>query len=331
MSNRIFYRPQYGLEKHYETDGKVALKNHEKVIVSNTSNPTKPATTLEIVADEIVGLQTLIQQLPKEILPSVQTTIDLVKFIFIQIDPEKIPGEINSEEIPTKEDPDLIVTKPDKIDPTDKIGDDYNFLVSPDVPVADINKADKDNIKLLDKYYSGSYLEIVKDYLKHMKQAINQYYADMAQVIKDSDEKTFESIKQEYTYKTTDLVNKDLQHVSDYIIKSQIVRDQKTRMYQKLFNTHEALNKLKACEGSRELYIRYLKEKKRENHDLIDIMSNMTLEQSKLIYEKKVYENLYELYKYLNSSVIILDECLNLYTKEAKAKILIINEEGINI
>lgn len=336
MANRVFYRPNYGLDKKYGTDGKVEI-DKQRIYIDDTTS-SEPITPLEQVANDIVGIQDVIINLPEDIKPGVQVMIDLIKFIFVQIDPDVLPEEntIPSDPFPSNpnnptidpnEEADLIISQPDKIEPSDD--DEYDYLVNSNVPVADIIKVEKDDVKLLDKYYSGSYLNITKDFLNKLKKAINDYYMDMAQVIKNSDDKTFDVTKEQYTYKTTDLKDKDLQHVSDYIIKSQIVRDQKTRMFNKLFCEREALTKVKACECARELYIRYLRENKRTNNDYIDILSNMTLEQSKLIYEKKLDENLYELYKYLNSSVIILSECLELYTKEAKSKLLLINEEGI--
>ena len=344
MSKKILYRPDLHLDKHYETDGNPFSEFQINTLPFKETNKEKE-DPLKEVAQSIVSLKTTITQLPEDVLPAIKNSLNLITFIFIQIDPDIIDDDKNDNDdeeedddidIPTypnidlTEDPDLVITKPDKID-TSNEDDEYDFLVNDNVPVADINKVINDEIKLVDKYYSGSYLEITKDFINQLNQAINQYYIDMAQVIKNSDETTFDSFKTPYSYKTTDLKDKNLQHISDYIIKSQIVRNQKTRMYNKLFNKAEALNKIKACEGCKELYQRYLKEEKRSNNDFIDVMSNMTLEQSKLIYEKKLYENLYELYKYLNSSVIILEECLNLYTKEARAKLLLINEEGIKI
>lgn len=329
MSKRILYKPTLKIDKHYETDGRVTLNKNVIEELSKLEQQHE-FTKLEILAETISNFNYIIQELPESLKDNVQNMMDLIQFIFVQIDPSVIPGEKNENGETVGEDPDLIITQPDD-EESDKDDEEYDWLVCPLVPVANINKAKRDDVKLIDKYYSGSLLEIIDDYLKKMKEVTNKYFTDMGVVLKESDLETLNFITQKYTFKTTDLEDKNLQHVSDFIIKSQIVRDQKTRMFNKLFNKSESLNKIKACEGARELYIRYLREQKLDTSTYMNLLSNMTLEQSKLIYERKIEENLYELYKYLNSSVIVLDECFKLYIKEAQSKLLIIQKEGITL
>ena len=61
-----------------------------------------------------------------------------------------------------------------------------------------------------------------------------------------------------------------------------------------------------------------------------EAISNKILGQSRIIYDKKYKQNFFNLYKYLNSSVILLNECFNMYLSEAQAKI-ILKEKGEDI
>jgi hypothetical protein len=55
------------------------------------------------------------------------------------------------------------------------------------------------------------------------------------------------------------------------------------------------------------------------------------LDNVKIAYDKKYKENLFNLYKYLNSSVILINECFSMFIQEAQAKAILIKEEGIKL
>ena len=67
-----------------------------------------------------------------------------------------------------------------------------------------------------------------------------------------------------------------------------------------------------------------------DDNNFNEAISNKILGQSRIIYDKKYKQNFFNLYKYLNSSVILLNECFNMYLSEAQAKI-ILKEKGEDI
>jgi len=343
---KIFYRPNLGLPKRYDTDGYVE-PYRESISYDEETNESKEET-LEDIAEQILSLQNVIVRLPDEMQPAINIMLNTLQFIFIQIDPDYIPesnknntdstddidtngtniNSTNKESI--EDDSDIVITEIDDEDDDDDEMEN-SILFSDVVPNVIIKTIPKDKIKLINKTYCVTLLEITKDYINELKKVTTQYFMDMGMLIMEHDKLNIDFLEKKYTYKTTDLKSKDLQHVSDFIIKSQIVRNQKQRLMDKLINEEESLNKIKACEVARELSIRYAKEEYRNNTVYHDLFSNISLKESRLSYEQKMDNNLYELYKYMNSSVILLDECLRLYMREAQAKSILIKEEGIKL
>lgn len=323
--NRILYRPNLGIQKRYETDGNVEpLKEYQPIPVEE-----QKVEHLIDVANQILAIKEVSTQLPNEMQSVINTMINTLEFIFVQIDPEYIPGEKDENGNTTDEDADISISKP--TDEETKVPDEDKWLYSDVVPNIVIKTIPQDKIKLINKVYCGTLLEITKDYISTLKSTTTQYFMDIGMLMLDHKDTGLPFVEKRYTYKTTDIKNKNLHHVSDFIIKSQIIRNQKQRMMNKLINEHESINKITACELARELSIRYEKEQLKANNTYEDLFNNMSLKESRLQYEQKMDNNLYELYKYLNSSVILLDECLRLYIREAQAKSILIKEEGIKL
>lgn len=321
---RILYRPKLGIHKRYNTDGEIEpIIDYQELTVEE-----KKEEQLVEVANQILAIKDVMSQLPADMMPIINTMINTLEFIFVQIDPEYIPDTTNPGGEPDI-DPDIVITKPEEEE--DEIPDEDKWLYSDVVPNIVIKTIPQDKIKLINKVYCGTLLEITKDYISTLKKTTNQYYIDIGMLIGEHKQSGLSFAEKKYTYKSSDLKNKNLQHVSDFIVKSQIVRNQKQRMMNKLINEEESLNKITACELSRELSLRYEKEQLKENNTYGDLFSNISLKESRLQYEQKMDNNLYELYKYLNSSVILLDECLRLYIREAQAKSILIKEEGIKL
>lgn len=324
--NKILYRPRLRLHKKYDTDGVVApvVEYQEQVYEEDIK-----IEQLVEIANQILSLQEVCTQLPEAVKPTVNTIINTLQFIFVQIDPDYIPGESGSNEGSVNDNANIVVT-PVEEDPT-KNNNGNNLLFSDAIPNVIIKTIPVDKAKVINQRYCGTLLEIVKDYIVKLKKTTSNYFVEMGMLMLEHDKAGIDFLEKKYTYKTTDLTNKNLQHVSDFVIKSQIVRDQKQRLMNKIINEEEVLNKVKACEVARELFLRYQKETFKPNSVYNDLFSNMTLKESQLQYEQKLDNNLFELYKYMNSSVILLDECLRLYMREAQAKSILIKEEGIKL
>lgn len=320
----IFYRPNLGLDKNYLTDGSINFQTEEDQLVNQTESTT---TIFEDVMDSLISMRKTISQLPSDLQKNVNTLMSTVEFIFVQIDKDYIVDKpANGGNLQdSNEDGDMVIEYPEA---DDSLNDDVYWGSDEFKPVV-IKTLPSDKIREINKVYCQTLLEITNHYIQKMNRATSKYFAELGTLIGDHEDVRF--INSKYTYSVDNISDADLHHISDFIAKSQIIRKQKQKMHAKLFSERESLIKIKSCEVARELWIRYEKEKYVNNNDYSDIQSNMLLNESRLQYEAKMKNNLYELYRYLTSSVKILDECLDIYSRESKAKSILIKKEGIKI
>ena len=91
------------------------------------------------------------------------------------------------------------------------------------------------------------------------------------------------------------------------------------RLYEKLYGIDESIVKLKLLKSNKEQFIRYYNIEKMQENNNYEQQSNDLLRNTKKLIEKKYKENLYSLYKYLNSSVILLNESLQNTSQQLQA------------
>jgi hypothetical protein len=82
-----------------------------------------------------------------------------------------------------------------------------------------------------------------------------------------------------------------------------------------------------AAEAQRE---RYYSEKYKDSANYTESHSNALLRESRALYDSAYSSALYNMYKYLNSSVMIVNDVLNMTVKEAQAKAMLL-KSGVNI
>lgn len=179
---------------------------------------------------------------------------------------------------------------------------------------ADIEDPLADYSKVIVKQYYQNFLDIYKDYLDKLYRIINDFIlsiieSTMANPLKDNP----------LDYKTTGIRNPQLWHLSDYLCKSNIYLDQQIRLHRKLFDLDESILHIRQLKISKEQVKRYYEINEMREKSKFDFNSNLVLEESRKVAKKKYKENLKNLYKYLNSSVILLDESLNLLKKQSES------------
>lgn len=317
MSKNLTYRPNLEPSRKYHTSGNVP----SKAKVSTTTTNSNDKTTYEQVGESVGTLEHYQIVIPGAFEPLSQTIKKAIEFVYVCVDPEKInedskgQGETELE----KKNP-----KPSK----DPIKD---AVLSKFQPSVIIRVKEPNIVDQVEYHYNNCLLEIAKHHSGIYKKALADHFITMTSLINESEGLSSSFATKEYIYAPSSYKNPNNKHVSDFIVRSQVVRDQNLRLSQKLFNNSETLNLMKACESSKELLKRYLKEKFEPNVDTESFFKSSSLDDSIALYQKKMQHNLYELYKYLNSSVIALEKNLKMYAKEAQAKAILIKEEGITL
>jgi hypothetical protein len=308
MSNNkdLLYEPQIGYKKNYYTEG--TFDDNNQVVTPpsqiNIDNPSVP-----IINNLINTIDNNIKWLPKVIKDTYLSPYIVLKEEYYRVldypDPDPDPG-VDPTPIPSTEDPDADF-------PPDP------FIKGPDIYI-DIKDP-------LDKISSGiplryklDFLDIYKDYLEKLNVSTQNYlYTSLASL--DITDKNHNLT----SFASKDINNQNLLHLSDYLSKSSIRFDQVTRLHKKLFDMDATILHVRGIRLSEKLIQRYNDIKPMQNNTNLTLSSNVLLTESQRLADKKYKENFYALYKYLNSSVILMDESTQVLLKQNKS-ILTLNK-----
>jgi len=326
----ILYRPNLDYEKSYSTKGTF----EQAEAITTDTQETSPQDGLGDILDKLIQVESVLSALPYDIAKALSNVIRCAEYIYEQIDPNNYdPDYVNSDVktviTPSEDEKTQAPSSDENTDNADDEGPDGIF--SDTIPLMNVEINRKDPVQAIQEEYDNTLASILKDYLDKIQVSFNKYFSNIIASAAEIDTSNLAAINSTYEIKTTDIQNKNLHHASDMIIRSQIVRDQKLRLFRKLFNLNETISHVRACKVAKELKIRYYEEKKVSNDEYLDLVSNVMLTDSRKIYDKKYKENLRNLYKYLNSSVILIDECLMMFVQEAQAKMILMKEEGIKL
>lgn len=319
MSKNLLYRPDLSYDKSYYTEGYIS--NNKKEENKNQSYESEnKVDKIEQIKNLANDIKTKIPFLPNDIVDTF-----LPPFIIVDnVIEDLINNEINIplEHIIDEPNNDLGENEEEKKDDTiitDDIPDnpfgteEENFV---DIPIIIIPK-DKE----IDDQYVIDILDIFEKYLMEYNFTLDKYINNSILIFSKVNYDDLKHIT------TATLKDKNLSHVSDYITKSSITLQQKMMLYKKQFNMDETIHRIKAVKVAKELKKRYFTNQRLEGKNILEVNANKLLNESKLVYKKKYEENFYSLYKYLNSSVIIFNECVNLSIKQKESLVLLNNFE----
>lgn len=318
MSKDILYSPNLGYKKNYYTEGKIDSD-------INSSNNTEDSS-LNITKEE--NINNLINKIEEnmQFIPTEFISIYLSPFFGMKDEYDRLKIEIrepidNSE--PAPEDDNTITIKPiDPIIEDDKNdGDEPDLFEDLDNLIIEVDEI-KDPVDVIRDEYYTDFIDIYEDYLDKMDLVMESYTLAVGQVL--SANATDDML---IDYDTRNIKNENLKHLSDYIIKSNVSLIQLLRLHKKLFHIDEIITHVRNIRIANEQRLRYNGIKELEQKTFLDVDSNIILKESIRVSEKKYEENLYGLYKYLNSSVILFNESLNTMSKQNIAMMTINNYE----
>lgn len=322
MSKDLLYRPDLEYDKNYYTEGNI-YNTIESEDSTDDAQKDNLIGKLDNIEDLLTEIKTKLPFIPTDILdvflPSFIIVDDSINDLldnkdYIPKEPEiEDPGY---EEIPDEKDDDG--REPGDTDiPDDPFGNGDDVYI--DTPIPEISIED-----VIERQYTGDLIDIINDYLFNYNKTLDKYVTN---VITFMSESKYGSLK---IIKTKNLRDENLSHVSDYLVKSKIVLRQQLNLYKKMYDTEETMFHIRATKVAKEQLKRYSLNKRQEDINSLTKGGNDLLKESVMVSEKKYEENFYALYKYLNSSVILLDECMNTVIKQKQSLILLNNKEREN-
>jgi len=332
MEKDLLYKPSLTYDKNYYTEGEL-YDVSDNISVEESIPSDNYKDKIDLLEKEKNELLSKLPLLPNSIQGIIKPSIDLIGSVVDDLANNKnnifsnydnpiigvIPVHPPDDGDP---DPDDVVPGPpggnNDPDPEDVPRDPFG---SEPTSTITIYPKEIDPGKDIEKQYLKDLSDILGDYLKKQNMAIQNYINGILTYASYAENNNMKN----YTSKT--IKNQGLTHVTDYITKSKIGLKQQVKLYNKLFTIDETIYHLRAVKVSKEQLKRYKLNKKIEDKNLLTQSANSLLIESRLIAEKKYEENFYGLYKYLNSSVIIFSECMNIYVKQKRSLILLNNEE----
>lgn len=308
----IFYRPNLEKSQSFHTDGTIDKKQSTSEL--KTLSVKKTVTALKRDIQEIKKTLILI---PGEIKKPINSVLLSVEFLLTLIDTVKY------DDIASSGDKDYTITEQEQ---------DYKPVIS--VSISSLlsksylsKKIDTDQISKMERAkrnYYKSICSISNHYIDALKNSLTEYNVNVINNIGLTEE-DLTVLEKNFNLSHDELVGetkRDIGHVADYLNKSSIIKSQKLRLCNKLFNDKLSITHVKSLELSKELLMRYCQKKKTNDYDYDTVLMSQIISE-----EAKLNKKLQEYYKYLNSSVILVDECLRLHAKEGVLKKKVNNEK----
>lgn len=319
MAKDLLYRPDLSYDKSYYTDGNLYNSN-----IDENLNDREPIdglyNKLENIDNLLEEIKSKLPVIPDNLLdvflPSFGVVHDVLK--------DYIDNPASIPEIPIEPEPEIII-KPDIElgiipDPEGALPPSDPFGIEEDITI-NIELEDIPTAILIERKYVVDLTDILYDYLIKYNNTLDKYIAEIMTSLSVSDYGSLDMIA------TKDLKDRNLSHLTDYLTKSKIGLRQQLNLYFKMFDMDETIFHIRSVKVAKEQLKRYKSNKKLKDENLLTKSANDLLRESILVAEKKYEENFYGLYKYLNSSVILFNECTNTITKQKQALVLLNNRE----
>lgn len=314
----ILYRPVLEPERDYRSEA-IFQDNS----VTNPDPPTLPDQSDGLIND-FEELKNIISIAPPAIHPIIQTIDKLIRRLQVAF-PD---GYYGNEPETQKE---IIYkggTNTKKIDSinsttynsTNNFGGLPNLFPKPTNIAIDVVKPRSIVNIAIDKYRKDT-IDLQKYYLSQLQTALQTYFHQMLMIMAEVNLPNVDSLTFDFDGKAVKIpAGMNLEHLRDYIVRSQIMREQKSRLFRKTHNVDQTVMHMRAWHVSEKERERYYSEQYGSSATYLDSEGNAILRECRSTYDKQYAQSLYDMYKYLNSSVIVVSDILDMSLKEAKAK-----------
>lgn len=315
----VFYRPNLSEDREFLSEEEF-IGPERDYYSEIDQDDSEEESTVEVIdfedtKAEVRRLIGIIEGLPIELPfpPTLRKILDDIEDLETMI-PEPEPDDGGPEPTPPKR------TETDPI----KVPDNFPIRLFPDPTEVVVENEKRKPIVI---YSQESFIKDKKDmydnFVKKLKLMIQQHIREVLYISTKAD---FDSYKDLYIrYLSDGEENLRFNHVTDRIIKSQIERDQKSRLLSKTFSIEQTIAHLisnKVCYEQRKRY--YSKEYEKAD-DYLMTRENEELKAERQKYDKKYEHSMQNYYKYLNSSVSVAEEILKGFVSEARGKAVLKN------
>ena len=191
------------------------------------------------------------------------------------------------------------------------------------------NFVEYDDYEIFELEYVKNISDLYNHYTDELNKIVGDYYktilAMYGEAMQDKDNLDF--IGNDIPKELADTV-RDLRHVMDIALRNEVMGNLKMSFSYSMFSVESTLYHIKNIKTVQALRLRYADQKKINNKELLDSLSNRMLNGIREMYDAK-YDNAYiNWYKYLISSLEVLADIMRTYLSGLKSKEIIMKKGG---
>lgn len=320
MSNEkyIGYRPNLEYKDEYISEASDIFNSEENIVNDNNNE-----SIVEDIIEQTEIIDSLINKLPGNTSDIVSEVFDpVIDFIKEELEgntydkvPEEWEWKYNIDETPE-----------DIVDDKDKEFSEDNFWE--DTDPFPIIKEEHTKQEIIEKEYIKNLIDLFNDYLTGMHNALSNFWTSLVPAVLNKQSNEISMLVNNILLNSSDIKSESI-HLLDSAIRNQITRSMKIDYFSNIYNAEETITHLKQFKAMYELRLRYANIKEKETVTKTDQMNNNILKGMQITYDKK-YDVAYDnLFRYLKSSVDILNDTLQTWIIEIKSKQTLIEGKGI--
>lgn len=333
--DNLLYRPDLKPYRHYESNAVIKPGNAADVPplpIPETPN-NKPLIDAREDLDELIDL---IPDLPEPLHALIPTLRKLKRRVdvliaetpnnppgdnkpgtFTPVAPRYVPPSINMiSHVPQEENP-ALANLPNLF-PTS-----VNIELNIEYP--------KTLVQIIQDDYARDQIEIIQDYIQQLQIIMRRYFQTMIASMKECGIDDMDMLDEEFDGEyVTVPEGKGLEHLRDYVCRAQVARDQMCRLFHKTHSADKTLMHMRSWQAAEKQRERYYGEKYKDSGEYAESHSNALLRESRASYDDNYRAAFSSFYKYLNSSVLMTNDILNLTSKMGQGKAMLM-KSGVNI
>jgi len=328
--NDILYVPHAEPDRDYRSEGEFPPEERETVIPIMPDPEPAPDDTPAKIIEDLGEVSEIIQGLPEDLQflrPSIDRLVERIKVVWPNGEnPTEKPSVYTP--IPKKPFTPIIrsVPTPDSPD-VPKVPNGIPNLV----PINIKMQAPKSVLKLVQDGYKTDTIRLTQYYLQQLQLIMQKYFQQMIAAMHDCHLDDIDHLTRDFDGNCVKIPSgQNLEHLRDYICRSQTDRKQKAMLFRKTHSVDNTLIHMRAWHATAKEQERYYSEKYIDSGTYSSSHSNSLLRESRKMYDTAYDSALYNMYKYLNSATLLTNDILEATAKEAQAKAQLINK-GVDI
>ena len=345
------YRPDIEYQDTYESEHD--NRQHKTVPVKDKP-PEGNSEIMDAITDTFNEISKIIPSFPVELQTAINNVYKPILDDWASMRKEEYPEHIPSDDdiiyepgiIPSRREPDpdpelyFYPEPPDGITPSPSMYEDESYVIDhesmwePIVPM-NIKFPEIDPVDVIRKEYVKNVADLYDYYTNRLKDILYHYYSEKLVAIcskkKDGGNKTVKEVGF-MILPITDCcsdVDEGCKHLFDASLAMCERSKLKINFLQNAFPLEQTLFHLKNFKTIQELRLRYAGIDPTDGKDKTEALSNNILKGMKISYDQKYDVAFANLYKYLNSTLDILEDAVNTELAGIKARRTLIEKGGI--